>query len=207
LAILYKQEGYKVCCWPKQIRKLLRYNKSKCSIIDGLIYYRNWVFVPNSPELWLEVIHCIYSLGLIGHLGRIKTLNLLNQTYWWLGILQFTVTFVKDCALYFYIKTPCLVPPGFLKPLELPVCLWTDISINYVVNLPKCLCNSKIYKHIFVVVDCLIKMRHFIPVTSLDIEELIKAFIYTVYKLYGALSIIISDRGSLFVSDFWCCLN
>jgi hypothetical protein len=41
LAVLYKQEGYKTCYWPKQIRKLLHYNKSKCSIVDGLIYYRN----------------------------------------------------------------------------------------------------------------------------------------------------------------------
>ena len=42
-------------------------------------------------------------------------------------------------------------------------------------------------------------MRYFIPVTSLDIEELVKAFIYTIYKLYGALSTIISNRGSLFI--------
>jgi hypothetical protein len=41
LAILHKQKGYKVCRWPKQIRKLLRCNKSKCSIVNGLIYYRN----------------------------------------------------------------------------------------------------------------------------------------------------------------------
>ena len=46
------------------------------------------------------------------------------------------------------------------------------------------------------------KIRYFIPVTSLDIKELIKAFIYTVYKLYGALSIIISNRGSLFIFNF-----
>jgi hypothetical protein len=51
LAMLYKQEGYKACCWPKQIRKLLHYNKSKYSIIDGLIYYRNQVFIPNLSKL------------------------------------------------------------------------------------------------------------------------------------------------------------
>ena len=43
--------------------------------------------------------------------------------------------------------------------------------------------------------------------TSLDTEELIKVFIYTIYKLYGAPSTIISNRGSLFVFNFWCCLN
>ena len=45
-------------------------------------------------------------------------------------------------------------------------------------------------------------MRYFIPVTSLDTKELVKAFIYTVYKLYGALNTIISNRGSLFIFNF-----
>ena len=45
-------------------------------------------------------------------------------------------------------------------------------------------------------------MRHFIPVTSLNIEELIKAFIHTVYKLYGAPSTIIFNKGFLFISNF-----
>ena len=50
-------------------------------------------------------------------------------------------------------------------------------------------------------------MKHFIPITSLDIEELIKVFIYTVYKLYGAPSTIISNKSSLFISNFWRRLN
>jgi len=41
LAILRKQESYKICHWPKQIKKLLCYNKSEYLIINGLIYYRN----------------------------------------------------------------------------------------------------------------------------------------------------------------------
>jgi len=51
LAALYKWEGHKAHHWPKQIRKLLRYNKSKCLIVNGLIYYRNQVFIPNLPKL------------------------------------------------------------------------------------------------------------------------------------------------------------
>jgi len=45
-------------------------------------------------------------------------------------------------------------------------------------------------------------MRHFIPVTSLDTKELVKVFIHTIYKLHGALNTIVSNRGSLFVSNF-----
>ena len=50
-------------------------------------------------------------------------------------------------------------------------------------------------------------MRHFIPIISLDIKELIKAFIYTIYKLYSALSIIIFNKGFLFIFNFWRYLN
>ena len=116
---------------------------------------------------------------------------------------QFTATFVKDCALCFRTKTPRSAPPGFLKPLELPVRPWTDISIDHVVDLPSCKREDKTFRHILVVVDRLTKMRHFIPMATLDTEELVEAFIGTVYKLHGAPDTIISDRGSSFVSDFW----
>ena len=111
-------------------------------------------------------------------------------------------TFIKNCTFYFCIKTLRLVPPSFLKLLKLLVRLWTDISINYIINLLKCLYNGKIYRYIFIVINRLIKIRHFISITSLDIKELVKAFIYTVYKLYGALSTIIFNKGSLFISNF-----
>ena len=51
LAALCKWEGRKVRHQLKQIRKLLRYNKSKYSIINGLIYYKNQVFIFNLPKL------------------------------------------------------------------------------------------------------------------------------------------------------------
>ena len=115
--------------------------------------------------------------------------------------------FYKRLHSLLLYKDPSLILPGFLKPLKLPVRLWTDIFINYIIDLLKCFCNSKIYKYIFVVVNRLIKMRYFIPVTSLDIEELIKVFIYTIYKLYSALNTIIFNRGFLFIFNFWRCLN
>ena len=165
------------------------------------------MFVPDLPNLRLEVVHHTHGSGPAGHPGRIKTLDLLSRTYWWPGISQFTATFVKDCALCFHTKTPCSAPPGFLNPLELPAHPWTDISMDHVVDLPQCPHGRKAYRHIFVVVDQLTKMRHFIPVTSLDTEELVDVFVHTVYKLHGAPDTIISDRGSMFISDFWHHLN
>ena len=46
------------------------------------------------------------------------------------------------------------------------------------------------------------KIKYFIPVASLNTKKLIKAFIYTVYKLYGALNTIISNKSFLFIFNF-----
>jgi hypothetical protein len=102
----------------------------------------------------------------------------------------------------FCIKTLCLVLLSFLKLLKLLVYPWTNISINYITNLSKCLYNSKIYRYIFIIINYLIKIRHFISVTSLNIKEFIKVFIYTIYKLYGTLNIIIFNKSSLFIFNF-----
>ena len=110
--------------------------------------------------------------------------------------------FYKRLYFLLYIKTPHLVPPSFLKLLKLPVRLWANISINYIINLLKCLYNSKIYRYIFIVINPLIKIKHFISVTSLNTKEFIKVFIYTIYKLYSTLSTIISNKGFLFISNF-----
>src|SRR4029077_11395198 len=189
--------------WPKPIRKMLRCDKSECSTVDGPMYYRNRLFVPDSPDLRLEVVHRTHSSGPAGHPGRVKTLDLLNRTYWWPRMSQFTATFVKDCALCFRTKTPRSAPPGFLKPLELPARPWTNISIDYIVELPECVRNGKTYRHILVVVDRLTKMRHFIPVTGVTTEELVDVFHDAVYTLHAAPDNVISDRGSQFVSGFW----
>ena len=189
--------------WPKTIRKYLRCDMSECQLIDGRIFFRNRLFIPDHLDLHLEVVHRSHSIGPAGHPGRVKTLDLLNRTYWWPGISHFTATFVKDCALCVRTKTPRSSPPGFLKPLALPARPWTDISIDYVTTLPQCCRNGRTYEHVLVVVDRLTKMRHLIPVTSLTTDELVEGFLQFVYRLHGAPDTIISDRGSQFVSDFW----
>lgn len=115
--------------------------------------------------------------------------------------------FCKGCLSCTKTKTPRRSPPGFLKPLPLPVRSWTDISIDFVTPLPPCTVRGRTFKHIAVVVDRLTKMRHFIPTESLSAEELCEAFVERIWSLHGSPETIISDRGSNFVSAFWRALS
>ena len=67
--------------WPKAIRKLLRCDKKEYKVVNGLLYFRDRIFMPDEPGIRLEVTHRTHSAGPAGHLGRVKTLDLLNWTY------------------------------------------------------------------------------------------------------------------------------
>ena len=46
-------------------------------------------------------------------------------------------------------------------------------------------------------------MRYIIPIDLINTILVAKYFIKHVFKLYRLLNLIISDRGSQFVLDFW----
>ncbi len=111
--------------------------------------------------------------------------------------------FLWKSVIYIIIqKKSYLVPSGFLKLLSIPFRSWNDISINHIVNLLEYKQHNQKYKYILIIVCRFIKMQHYIPITSLDIETMADVFLQNVYWLYGILETVISDWGSSFVSAF-----
>ena len=88
---------------------------------------------------------------------------------------------------------------GTLLPLPVPDHTWQDISMDFVVGLPK----SQGFDAIWVVVKRLSKQRHFVPcMTTLDVEGLARLFNDNVFRLHGLPDSIVSDRGPQFAVDF-----
>jgi hypothetical protein len=64
--------------------------------------------------------------------------------------------------------------------------------------------NLKGHDAIWVVVDRLTKMRHFVPCsTTIDAEGLANLFITHIFRLHGLPDTIVSDRGPQFASRYW----
>lgn len=88
-----------------------------------------------------------------------------------------------------------------MQPLEIPQGKWESISMGFIVGLPL---TSRGHDSIWVIVDHLTKICRFIPTKNMiNTLELSKLFIENVYKLYGALASIISDRDGKFDNHFW----
>lgn len=194
--------------WPTAIKQRLRVAFAECRAVAGKAYYRGRLMVdPDDANLHLQLIHRTHSSAPGGHPGRVKTTDLLNRVYWWPGMTEAVRTFCNACQLCARTKTPRAKPPGFLKPLPLPMAPWRDISVDYITPLPPCERRGQKHQHVAVVVDRLTKMRHFIPTVGLSAEELADRFIERVYSLHGLPETIVSDRGTQFVSALWRALS
>jgi hypothetical protein len=60
------------------------------------------------------------------------------------------------------------------------------------------------YNSIWVIMDRLTKLAHFIPAaTTCRIGQYAELYISHIVRYHGILKTIISDRGSIFVARFW----
>ena len=86
-------------------------------------------------------------------------------------------------------------------PIIVPKKPWTQISMNFVLGLPKIVKESN---YIFVVVDRFYKMAHFIPCKKTsNVEHVAELFFKKIVRLHGLPRSIISDRDNKFVGYFW----
>ena len=108
--------------------------------------------------------------------------------------------YVKNCDTCQRIKPTNHAPFGLLKPLQAPERPWSSISMDFITGLPE----SDGHDSIWVVVDRLTKMAYFTPCKeTMKAPEFAKLFMNTIFPHHGLPKNIISDRGSLFTSQYW----
>jgi hypothetical protein len=139
----------------------------------------------------------------MGHFGIKKMEDILAAHFFWPWMRRDVERFVARCTTCQKAKSR-LNPHGFYMPLPVPSVPWEDISMDFVLGLPR---TQKGRDSIFVVVDRFSKMAHFIPChKSDDAAHIADLFFHEILCLHGVPNTIVSDRDTKFLSHFWRCL-
>jgi hypothetical protein len=192
---------------PKKILKAIRQGESfkditiaECTKQERQVWYRGKHYVPEGGQLRLWLIQEHHDPALAGHPGRAKMFDLLDRQYYWKDMRKQVDQYVRNCHNFQRFKSSRHATFGVLRPLPVPEKPWEGISMDFVVGLQEC----EGFDAIWVVVDRLSKMRHFIPChTTIDAIGLAKLFLREVVRLHGLPKTIVSDRGPQFASIFW----
>jgi RNase H-like domain found in reverse transcriptase/Reverse transcriptase (RNA-dependent DNA polymerase)/Integrase zinc binding domain/Chromo (CHRromatin Organisation MOdifier) domain/Integrase core domain len=173
---------------------------SECTINEGRLYFRERLYVPDG-ELRTFLTQLAHDSVESGHPGKNKLYELISRFYWWPRLNAYTKQFTRNCHGCLRNKTSHLRYQGTLKPLPIPLQRWRDLSVDFIGPIQP---TARGFNAIMVVVDRLSKDRHFSPCrTDMKAHDLAMLFVRDVWKLHGLPDSIVSDRGSLFVSEFW----
>jgi hypothetical protein len=157
--------------------------------------------VPKDFELHHKIMdkaHCSqYSI----HPETNKMYQDLKKNFWWTRMKREIATYVSECDTCQRVKANHLRPTGNLQPLSIPEWKWENICMDFVVGLPRTSCG---YNSIWVIMDCLTKSAHIIPVsTTYRVGQYVELYISHIVHYHGIPKTTIFDRGSIFIARFW----
>ncbi len=165
----------------------------------GYLFKGNRICIPkcSTREVLVRESH---SGGIMGHFGIARTYEILKEHFYWPNMKKMVEHLCTTCLDFLRAKST-INNHGLYTPLPVPTHPWVDISMDFVLGLPR---SQKGNDSIFVVVDRFSKMAHFIPCKKTsDVVHVSRLFFDNVVKLHGIPRTIVSDRDVKFLSGFW----
>ena len=170
-------------------------------VAHGTLFKRGTaIAVPDAAQLHASIINELHCSPYAGHIGMNRTLALIARYFYWPDMQTDINDYVRGCVMCQRNKPRAGQPAGKLQPLPVPSGIWEDISMDFVGPLPL---TSRHNDFIFVVVDRLSKMAHFLPCKkSIDGPGVASLFVDRIWSMHGLPKSIVTDRGTQFLNSF-----
>ncbi|WVZ70283.1 hypothetical protein U9M48_018960, partial [Paspalum notatum var. saurae] len=176
----------------QEIRELLKSGKAPHFREDEqeTLWYKNRICVPNVDSIRKLILSGAYDTAYSIHPGNTKMYYDLKERFWWYVMKRAVAEYVAICDTCQHVKAEHQRPASLLQPLKVPEWKWEEITMDFIVGLPR---TQKGYNSIWVVVDRLTKVAHFIPVnTTYSGAKLAELYISEIVCTHGVPKRIIS---------------
>ncbi|KAL0536899.1 hypothetical protein IC582_025862 [Cucumis melo] len=168
---------------------------------DGGLLFERRLYVPSDSAVKTELLSEAHSSPFSMHPGSTKMYQDLKRVYWWRNMKREVAEFVSKCLVCQQVKAPRQKPAGLLQPLSIPEWKWENVSMDFIIGLPRTLRGFTV---IWVVVDRLTKSAHFVPGKSTyTASKWAQLYMSEIVRLHGVPVSIVSDRDARFTSKFW----
>ncbi|GJU16295.1 putative reverse transcriptase domain-containing protein [Tanacetum coccineum] len=135
---------------------------------DGTRCFENRVWLPRFSRLRDLIMHESHKSKYSFHPGPDKMYQDLKMLYWWPNMKADIATYVRKCLTCAKVKAEHQKPSGLLQQPEIPVWKWERITMDFVSGLPR---TPSGYDTIWVIVDRLTKLAHFLLMKKTDSME------------------------------------
>ncbi|GJS42146.1 putative reverse transcriptase domain-containing protein [Tanacetum coccineum] len=168
---------------------------------DGTLCLNGRSWLPCYGDLRTVIMHESHKSKYSIHPGSDKMYQDMKKLYWWPNMKADIATYVSKCLTCAKVKAEHQRPSGLLVQPDIPQWKWDNITMDFVMKLPK---SSQGYDTIWVIVDRLTKSAIFVPMRETDpMEKLARMYLKEVVTRHGIPVSIICDRDPRFASNFW----
>jgi hypothetical protein len=191
----------------KHIHEKIEVGKANCFRRDdqGIVWFNNRIVVPKNDEIRQQILDEAHLSRYSIHPRSTKMYHDLKQHYWWTKMKIEIARYVARCDTYRRVKAIHMKTAGPMQSLPIPTWKWEDISMNFILGLPR---TAKGYDSIWIIIYRLTKMAHFLPIkTDHPVAVYAQLYIARILSLHGVPKTTVSDRGPQFVAKFWEALH
>ena len=133
-----------------------------------LDYWR--IVVPENKEIRDRVVQELHSIPYSAHPGIQRTIGKVRKSFFWKGMSGHVREFVENCPVCQMEKSDHTLSKGKLQSTHIPETKWSEISIDFITDLPM---FSRNRDNVLVIVDKATRMLHLAPCSKGVLMQLI----------------------------------
>jgi hypothetical protein len=149
----------------KEIQQLIKEKKTSDFTEDdhGTLWLRSQICIPNLKSIQELILQEAHNSAYSIHLDSTNMYQDQKTRYWWHDMKQDIADYVSLCDTCQKVKVEHQRLAGLLQPLKILEWKWEEIRMDFIIGLPH---TQAGYDSIWVIVDRLTKVAHFITVKT-----------------------------------------